>query len=95
MCVVCGDFQNCADSVSFPTHVGSYPKVSSDQITLACVYSVCIFMYCSYIHVFMLMCLIACAQLPSFTQPVVSCLVPHTTHLGKGLEITLSNKVLN
>lgn len=51
--VVNGDSQNCVDTVIFPTNVGSDPKVGSDQITLACAVSVCICMYCSYIHVFL------------------------------------------
>lgn len=75
----CGDSQNCIDSLSFPAHVGGYPKVGSDQITLACADSVCFCLYISYIHAFKLMCLIACAQSSSFSQPVVCCLLHHTS----------------
>lgn len=55
---VCGDSQNCVDSVSFPAHVRGYPKMGSDQITLACADFVCFCMHFLYIHVFKLMCLI-------------------------------------
>lgn len=91
--VMCGDSQNCVDSVSCPTLVGDYPTVGSDQITLTCADSVCFCMHSSYIYVFMLMYLIASAQ--SSSSFMLFFYATTHTHLGKGIKNTLSNLVLN
>lgn len=69
LCVVCGDSQKCVDSVSFPAHVGGYPI----WVPIKLLWFALIRRTCTYIHVFMLVCLIACVH----SSPFVFSSAPH------------------
>lgn len=87
LCVVWGDSQKCVDSVSFPAHVGGYPKLCSDQITLVCADSV-------YLHVHS--CIYACVSDCMCTLIIICvflCTTPHI--LGKDSDNSLLNKVFD